>query len=172
MLRSEWRIWWMREEPCPLADELAPRVEACTLKALDEWIALRHALWPSAPAEEHRSEAQAMLWEQKKAIAFLVRLADGTAAGFAEASLRHDYVNGCASSPVAFLEGIYVRPDRRRQGLARLLCLAVEEWARGLGCRELASDVELHNTGSQTMHDALGFEETERVVYYRKTLPF
>ena len=46
----------------------------------------------------------------------------------------------------------------------------MEEWARSLGCTELASDVELHNSPSQSMHLAIGFEETERVVYYRKPL--
>jgi len=160
----------MRGEPCPVADNLEPRVEPCMLQTLEEWVALRHALWPEGPKEDHRSEAQAMLWDQKEAIAFLVRLPDGTPAGFAEAALRHDYVNGCATSPVAFLEGIYVQPEHRGRGLARLLCRAVERWARSLGCSEFASDVLLDNTASQSMHKALGFEETERVVYYRKPL--
>lgn len=153
-----------------MTDVLECRVEPCTLQAVEEWVALRHALWPEGSEQEHRAEAQAMLWEQKEAIALLVRLPDGTAAGFAEAALRHDYVNGCSTSPVAFLEGIYVRPEHRRKGFARLLCKAVEDWANRLGCRELASDVLVHNTRSQSMHEALGFEETERVVYYRKLL--
>ncbi|EIM26110.1 aminoglycoside 6'-N-acetyltransferase [Microvirga lotononidis] len=151
-------------------DGSLPKIEPCTLQSLEEWAKLRHALWPDGPVQEHRSEAQAMLWEQKKAVAFLVRLADGTAAGFAEAALRHDYVNGCATSPVAFLEGIYVEPEHRHRGLARVLCRAVEDWARRLGCREFASDVLIENIASQDMHRALGFEETERVVYYRKPL--
>jgi aminoglycoside 6'-N-acetyltransferase I len=149
---------------------LSPRIEPCTLHALEEWVALRHALWPEEPEQDLRSEAQALLWDQQDFVALLVRLPDGTAAGLAEAALRHDYVNGCATSPVAFLEGIYVRPEHRRKGLARLLCRAVEDWAKRLGCREFASDVLLDNFGSQTMHRTLGFEETERVVYYRKPL--
>lgn len=161
----------MHAEPRRVNDGWTPRIEPCTLQSLEEWASLRHALWPDGPVQEHRSEAQAMLWEQKKAVAFLVRLPDGTAAGFAEAAQRHDYVNGCATSPVAFLEGIYVEPQYRNRGLARLLCRAVEDWARRLGCREFASDVLLENTASQNMHRALGFEETERVVYYRKALP-
>jgi aminoglycoside 6'-N-acetyltransferase I len=153
-----------------VADDLAPRVEPCTLQSLPEWTTLRRALWPDAPEEDHLSDAQAMLWDQKKAIALLVRLPGGTAAGFAEAALRYDHVNGCATSPVAFLEGVYVEPEHRKQGLARLLCRAVEDWAKSLGCRELASDTEVHNTGSQGMHRSLGFAETERVVYFRKPL--
>jgi aminoglycoside 6'-N-acetyltransferase I len=34
--------------------------------------------------------------------------------GLVEASIRTDYVNGTSSSPVAFLEGIYVIPEARR----------------------------------------------------------
>ena len=160
----------MRGEPCPVADNLEPRVEPCMLQTLEEWVALRHALWPEEPEQDLRPEAQALLWDQQDFIALLVRLPDGTAAGLAEAALRHDYVNGCATSPVAFLEGIYVQPEHRGKGLARLLCRAVERWARSLGCREFASDVLLDNTASQSMHKALGFEETERVVYFRKQI--
>jgi aminoglycoside 6'-N-acetyltransferase I len=101
-------------------------------------------------------------------MALLVVAPDGEPAGFAEATLRADYVNGCKSSPVAFLEGLYVRPDCRKRGAARLLCQAVEDWAIELGCTELASDTWLDNVGSQRMHEALRFEETERVVYFRK----
>jgi aminoglycoside 6'-N-acetyltransferase I len=79
-------------------------------------------------------------------------------------------VNGCDTSPVAFLEGIYVRPNWRRRGIARRLCEAVEDWAGAMGCLELASDALLENNASHQMHTELGFEETERVVFYRKPL--
>ncbi len=146
------------------------RVEPCTRQSLAEWVALRRELWPQATLEEHSREAQGLLSEPGQATAFLAISEEGTVVAFAEAALRHDYVNGCTTSPVAFLEGIYVDPAYRKQGIARLLCKAVEDWAIGLGCSELASDVELQNTASQNMHAAIGFEETERVVYYRKPL--
>jgi aminoglycoside 6'-N-acetyltransferase I len=88
--------------------------------------------------------------------------------GFAEAAIRTDYVNGAQSSPVGFLEGLYVVPHGRRNGVARLLVAAVTRWAAECGCSELASDAALANTASQALHRALGFEETERVVYFRK----
>lgn len=153
-----------------MAENGVARIELCALQSLPEWVALRQALWPDTPAQDHRSEAQTLIWDPKGATAFLARLPDGPAIGFAEAALRYDYVNGCATCPVAFLEGIYVDPDNRNRGIARLLVQAVEAWARGFGCSELASDTHLHNTGSQNMHAALGFEETERVVYFRKRL--
>lgn len=84
--------------------------------------------------------------------------------------MRHDYVNGCNSSPVLFLEGIYVRPVDRRKGIARLLCNAVADWGRSLGCVEFGSDALLENSASHALHTALGFEETQRVVFFRKPL--
>jgi aminoglycoside 6'-N-acetyltransferase I len=68
------------------------------------------------------------------------------------------------------LEGIYVRPVWRRQGAARLLCRAVEDWGREQGCREFASDALIDNETSHCMHQALGFEERERVVCYSKLI--
>lgn len=50
---------------------------------------------------------------------FLVLDEQSQAVAFADAALRHDYVNGCESSPVVYLEGIYVQPASRRRGLAR-----------------------------------------------------
>ncbi|GEO14457.1 aminoglycoside 6'-N-acetyltransferase [Microvirga aerophila] len=146
------------------------RIEQCTRESLEDWIILRQDLWPDTSAQEHRVEAEAQIEHPEQTVAYLAVTSDGVAAGFAEAALRHDYVNGCTTSPVAFLEGIYVRPERRNRSVARLLVQAVGNWAIRLGCSEFASDVELHNLGSQQMHVALGFEETERVVYYRKRL--
>jgi aminoglycoside 6'-N-acetyltransferase I len=72
--------------------------------------------------------------------------------------------------PVAFLEGIYVRPTDRRKGVTRSLVDAIEAWGREHGCAELASDALLDNTQSHGFHAAAGFEETERVVFFRKRI--
>ena len=85
-------------------------------------------------------------------------------------TLRRDYVNGCSASPVGFLEGVYVKPRYRNRGLSRMLCEALEDWAADLGCIEFASDVLLQNALGQRLHEALGFDETERVVFYAKRL--
>jgi aminoglycoside 6'-N-acetyltransferase I len=94
----------------------------------------------------------------------------GDAVGFVEGSIRADYVNGTRSSPVAFLEGLYVAPGFRRQGVARALVDSVAQWARSAGCVELASDSLLDNELGHAAHRSLGLEETERVVYFRRTL--
>src|ERR1700722_20329703 len=130
---------------------------------------MRHALWPEMSEAENFQETKALA-EGPKAFVRLALDGQGRPAGFAEATLRVDYVNGCVTSPVAFLEGIYVEPWARRQGVARVLVAAVETWAREKGCSELASDALLENADSHRMHAVLGFEETERVVYFRKEL--
>lgn len=97
-------------------------------------------------------------------------MSTGEAVGFVEASVRTDYVNGTSTTPVVFLEGVYVQPAHRGYGIATKLIQFVTDWALDNGYSEMASDVLLENTDSQKMHEALGFEETERVVYYCKSL--
>ena len=101
---------------------------------------------------------------------FIVYSRSSEAVGLAEASIRHDYVNGTQCSPAAFLEGLYVVPQARRQGVAASLVGAVADWARRSGCRELASDAALENSISHVVHLALGFEATERVIFFRRKL--
>ena len=146
------------------------KLERVTAATIGEWVALRQALWPEAPKDELADQAAELLKKESAAVAFLLRDVTNAVAAFAEATIRVDYVNGCSTSPVAFLEGIYVRPERRRRGATRLLCHAVEAWARQQGCRELASDANIENAISHLMHEALGFRESERVVCYHKRI--
>jgi len=131
---------------------------------------LRFALWPDEPLAQRRAEAEQRVARADPRIETFVALAQEEVAGFAEVSLRSDYVNGCETSPVAFLEGIFVRPESRRRGLGRSLVAAAERWGREQGCTELGSDARLDNDQSHRFHSGAGFEETERVVYFRKSL--
>ncbi|MET9213530.1 MULTISPECIES: aminoglycoside 6'-N-acetyltransferase [unclassified Nocardia] len=146
------------------------RIHPCGADDLDELAALRADLWPDSSVDEHRADAGEHYDGSRAAAAFLARDEHGTAVGFGEVTLRHDYVNGCETSPVAFLEGLYVVPTHRRGGVARALCEALETWGRHQGCTEFGSDALLDNATGQRMHAALGFTERERVVYYRKML--
>ncbi|MGR9412754.1 aminoglycoside 6'-N-acetyltransferase [Rhizobium leguminosarum] len=146
-------------------------IEIGTIKDVESWAELRVAPWPHHSLEDHQAElGRAFLSESGEAIAFIARNAANEAVRFAEATLRHDYVNGCSSSPVLFLEGIFVRPVDRRKGIARSLCNAVADWGKSLGCVEFGSDAPLENSASHALHTALGFEETQRVVFFRKPL--
>lgn len=131
---------------------------------------MRLALWSDETFDDHRAEVAEALATDNDLVAYVAETPDGGLAGFVEAALRHDYVNGCDTSPVAFVEGLYVAPEHRGGDIARRLCDAVADWGRGRGCTELASDAELDNVASHAFHKAIGFEETERVVYFRKAL--
>ena len=145
-------------------------IEACSSDEQNGWLSLRAALWPDSSRSEHVDEMRALLQTPERFSQFVAYSEAGVAVGFIEAALRHDYVNGTESSPVAFLEGVYVVPEFREQGIASRLVAKVEDWARALGCTEFASDAPIENQASHAVHTALGFRETERVVYFSKSL--
>ena len=94
---------------------------------------------------------------------------DGTCCGFLELSLR-PYAEGCTSKPVPFVEGWFVTPLARHKGAGRALMVAAENWALLRNFTEIASDTQLSNAQSQGAHAALGYEEVERLVTFRKSL--
>lgn len=135
------------------------------------WLALRHALWPDEDSLDAIVAFETCLAQPEGNLTTLLALdARGTAIGFAEASIRSDHVNGCDTSPVAFLEGIYVAPEGRLTGAGRALVDAVADWGRSRGCAEMGSDALLENSASHAFHAAIGFEETERVVCFRRAI--
>ena len=129
------------------------------------WVQLRRALWPDCGTE--LAELQQLLQEGGTV---LLAFDQDRPVGLAEANLRHDHVNGTASSPVGFLEGWYVVETWRGKGIGRALVAEVARWARAQGCSELASDTALDNALAQAAHLGSGFAETERVIYYRMPL--
>jgi aminoglycoside 6'-N-acetyltransferase I len=145
-------------------------IERCNSLDQPGWLDMRQALWSDATADDHRAYMAMSLAQPERYVQFVVYDENRQPLGFMEGSIRSDYVNGTESSPVAFVEGVYVNPAWRRHGVARQLFEAVADWARTRGCRELASDALLDNVVSQRAHLALGFRETDRVVYFTKPL--
>jgi aminoglycoside 6'-N-acetyltransferase I len=135
------------------------------------WADLRHELWPEEPPSELAAEAARFFQRAEPQLAqvLLAESADGVVIGFAELSLR-PYAEDCSTSPVAFLEGWYVIPAARRQGVGRALVRAAEQWGRQQGCREFASDTQWDNAGSIAAHQALGFKDAGALRCFRKDL--
>lgn len=125
-------------------------------------------LWPNHTQQELEEEFSGLM-EDGKTVFFLCEQ-EGKAAGFAQCSLRNDYVEGTESSPVGYLEGIFVCPAYRKQGYARRLLSACESWAERQGCLEFASDCELHNKDSLHFHLQAGFVEANRIICFVKQL--
>lgn len=131
------------------------------------WLSMYRQLWPDHRDEDLAAEIDRIRKSSKRS-AFVAEVG-GIPAGFAEYALR-DYANGCHSQPVPFLEGIWVAESFRGQGIARALMEFLSDRARRAGFTEFGSDVELSNYASQLMHERMGFEQTEKVIYYRKVL--
>jgi len=91
-------------------------------------------------------------------------------AAFLSLSLRSDYVEGTTSCPVAYVEGLYVRPEFRRKGIAEKMIEHAKQWSALYGCAELASDCTIDNEGSQAFHKDVGFTEANRIVCYTMKL--
>jgi len=113
-------------------------------------------------------EGRAALGADPPLVVF-VAVEDERLVAFLELDLR-SYAEGCASSPVPYVEGWYVIPEWRRRGVGGALMKAAEEWSRAQGYPELGSDTEETNRLSRDAHAALGFEEVETVVVFRKAL--
>lgn len=130
--------------------------------------ALAACLWPNHTADEMAAEFSQILTREDAAV--ILATDENTAIGFAQCGLRHDYVEGTSGGPVGYLEGIFVSPAYRRSGVAAQLTAACENWAKGMGCREFASDCELENAESIAFHRGLGFAEVNRIVCFVKRL--
>jgi len=146
------------------------RYTICPCSRADDsgWLALRRALFPHHDEAFLRAEMDRFVAQPDRHAQFLVIDEEGAPAALAEVSLRVDPVPGTRSTPVAFLEAIYVVPHARRHGLARALVTHARAWGRALGCTEFASDALLDNADSLALHRALGFEETTRIVRFRQ----
>jgi len=135
---------------------------------------LRTSLWPESPIEHHRGELSAILDGTSKRVyplhIFVAEEGDGTIVGFLEANLRST-ADGCEERlPVGYVEGWFVAESRRSCGMGAALLRAAEDWARGQGCIEMASDAAIDNLLSQTVHEASGFTVCGRSVLYKKKL--
>ena len=135
---------------------------------------LRAALWPESSAEEHAEELSLILAGRPPGrmplVVLIAEAEDGTLAGFLEAGLRL-HADGCNEAhAVGYMEGWYVTKKFRRCGIGAELLRAAEDWARGQGCVEIASDAQIENEVSQRAHEALGFDIASRSVNYRKRL--
>nr|MBP3599086.1 GNAT family N-acetyltransferase [Eubacterium sp.] len=125
-------------------------------------------MWPDNTIEELAKEFEKLTISEGSAI--FICLIENQVIGFAQCQLRHDYVEGTESSPVGYLEGIYVCEEYRKEGYAKELLAKCEEWAKEKGCSEFASDCELTNDVSFRFHLNVGFTEENRIICFTKKI--
>lgn len=138
---------------------------------IKDCVKLAYALWRDAEYTELLDDFTHILASDKEeCFLFYDNEHEKEYLGFVQVSLRHDYVEGSNSSPVAYIEGIYVVEKARRKGIAKLLVERAKEWGRARGCSELASDCLLSNNQSIDFHKGIGFEEVNRLVCFIKNI--
>lgn len=144
-----------------IAEELSPRnLEVATILILE--------LWKECVFEEEYQNVQRLLQEDTETI-YLAKL-QNEYAGFIYLNLRSDYVEGTSTKPVAYIEGIYVRPQFRKLGVGKKLVELGEKWAKAKGAKAYASDTEITNENSIAFHKHIGFEEVNRIVCFVKEI--
>ena len=130
--------------------------------------ALAIQMWTEHDSEDMAEEFRELVMNEE-AVCF-IKYEDEKPIGFAQCQLRYDYVEGTESSPVGYLEGILIVDRYRKKGYAAELLAECEKWAKEKGCTEFASDCELANEESLKFYMALGFEEANRIICFRKDI--
>ena len=138
------------------------------LDRIDELSLVALNLWPQHSLDDIKSVLRKYIEGEETSV--FMRLIEDKCVGLALVSLRHDYVEGCITSPVGYLEGICVDKEYRKTGIASKLCKECEDWAKSKGCSEFASDCELTNDASYHFHLNIGFEETNRIIHFKKKI--
>ena len=125
-------------------------------------------LWPHHSEEDMRIEFERILKSRRDAA--FVCLHDGQAMGFVTVSMRVDYVQSSTTSPVGYLEGLFVEKPHRRGGAGALLVATAEDWARSRGATEMGSDAYASNLTSRRFHQAVGFQVTRPLTHFIKKI--
>lgn len=124
---------------------------------------------PSPSAEEFAARFTVLLGRQD----VLAYIAGDEGAGFALLTLRPSpYFDG----PLAQLEELYVRPDRRDQRLGTALMAAVMTELRERGCGEVHINVDEIDVDTRRFYERLGFVNIQpgtdyRMLCYLQELP-
>lgn len=125
-------------------------------------------MWDSATLTELQTDFSRII-SSETAVCF-IKYSEDMPIGFAQCCLRNDYVEGTNSSPIGYLEGVFVKEKYRNKGYAKELLLACEKWAKDMGCSEFASDCESTNINSLKFHLSMGFDEANRIICFRKDI--
>ena len=143
-------------------------IKRAGMKEARELADLAIQMWTDHERKDLEAEFRMLVMNDEAAC--FIKYAENRPIAFAQCQLRHDYVEGTKSSPVGYLEGIYVQEIYRKNGYAAELLSECEKWAKEKGCTEFASDCELDNADSFRFHMSLGFEEANRIICCRKNL--
>ncbi len=119
---------------------------------------MMYRLWLDFDGKHDFEKETVFVWEE-----------GGVLSGFITVSVR-PWVDGAESAPCPHIEGWYVEPNQRKQGIGKALVKAAEEWCIQQGYTEITSDALLDNAVSISAHKAIGFQPTEQLQFFKKKL--
>ncbi|RDW16226.1 aminoglycoside 6'-N-acetyltransferase [Oceanobacillus chungangensis] len=126
------------------------------------------SLWPENEFEALKDEFATLIDRDQHKI--LLTLIEEQTVAFIHLSIRNDYVEGSNSSPTGYVEGIYVSPEYRKQGISRRLFKEGRKWLLHKGCKQVGSDIEWSNQVSYEFHKSIGFKEANRLITFIQDL--
>lgn len=132
------------------------------------WSIFRLSLYSALENEYNVKEMESIHIDDKWHCQFIEN-DKGEKIGLVEISLRN-IVDGCLTSPVAYLEGLFLIESERNKGQGTKVIKLIIAWCKSSGYEELATDTEINNTKAQKFYSKLGFEEVDRVIEYRLDL--
>jgi aminoglycoside 6'-N-acetyltransferase I len=145
------------------------RIYQATEKDFSELVALGVLFWPKHTEGKIKKEFTRILSSGSE-VSFICRDGDGNSIALMNASIRSDYVEGSNTSPVGYLEGVYVKEEYRKRGIAKDLLIGAEKWFASKGVSEIGSDAVIDNVISQKFHEKMGFQKGETIVHYLKNI--
>ena len=116
-------------------------IRKATLEDVPQLVSLAIQMWKSHTVEDLTKIFCEHIRKGKNFI--FLAISEEHIVGFAQCGLRFDYVEGTDSSPVGYLEGIFVLEEYKKRGYAKELLGECQNWAKDQGCLEFASDCEL-----------------------------
>lgn len=131
---------------------------------INEWLRLRKLLYTDCSEKQLLNEIHRIINNQypnvNDWVVYVYERNNKNLGGIIEATI-HPNKEWCDTSPIGFIETLYVDIDLRKRGIATELVKAAEKWALKYGCREMAVDTDHYREKNILIYKALGYEMIE-----------
>ena len=131
---------------------------------LNQLTELALALWPNNEKDLIKSDLVYIIGHLNNRV--LLAKSDEEYIGFIHMSIRSGFVEGADTTPVGYIEGVYVKPDYRRKGVAKELYHAGLEWLKSEKCSQIGADIGINDNMCPDFYIGMGYKEANRIICY------
>jgi len=150
-------------------------IREATENDFDEWLRMRVLLYPERDSQRLLSEIKTIFTRRtilgELDYHILVHEEErNKLSGFIETSIRKQ-LQGYQTSPVGYIESLYVVPINRRNGIARQLVAFSEKWIRSQNCNQFFVDTDPGYLDAIQFYKSVGFKEVgsnEKEIIFKK----